>query len=379
MRVGMISTHPPIECGIATYTQYLVEALRGRAVDVYVVGHLGSSGHQVFPAFDYEDEDLPERAYSAMMRLTPDVVHVQHEFALYGRHHGVNVVPLILRFRLLGVPVVVTLHTVYPEIDRPHRILFENILRNADAAIVHDSFQKEALTRALGPGLTARVRVIPHGARLVDRDPDARRKLGLPHDRPILLMIGYFRPSKRFELVVDLFPRILQEVPDALLVIAGKIRGQEFMEYRDMLFDRIRRSPARDRIVLIRGQLAQDTFDRILSAADAVVLPYRMNSQSGILAHCLAFGVPVVASETESMRRVLAESGAGLACGSDDALAEAIVRVLRDDTLRAELSAKARAYVRERIAWPRVADLHAELYWDLVGYRDLEPNMLVVD
>ena len=379
MRVGMISTHPPIECGIATYTQYLVQALRERSVDVYVVGHLGSSGPQVFPAFDYEDEDLPERAYSAMMRLTPDVVHIQHEFALYGRHHGVNVVPLILRFRLLGVPVVVTLHTVYPEIDRPHRIILENILRNADAAIVHDAYQKDALDRALGDDLTARVRVIPHGARLVERDPDARRKLGLPQDRPILLMIGYFRPSKRFELVVDLFPRIRQEVPDALLVIAGKIRGQEFMEYRDMLFDRIRRSPARDRIVLIRGQLAQDTFDRILSAADAVVLPYRVNSQSGILAHCLAFGVPVVASETESMRRVLVDSGAGITCRTDDALAEAIVRVLRDEALRAELSAKARAYVRERIAWPRVAELHADLYWDLVGYRDLEPNMLVVD
>ena len=39
MRVGFISAYPPIECGIATYTQYLTEALREKHTDVYVVSH----------------------------------------------------------------------------------------------------------------------------------------------------------------------------------------------------------------------------------------------------------------------------------------------------------------------------------------------------
>ncbi len=379
MRIGMISTYPPIECGIATYTQYLVEALRDRSLDVYVVGHLGGSGQQVFPVFDYEDDGLAERAFSAMTRLTPDLVHVQHEFALYGKHLGVNVVPLLIQFRLIGVPTVVTLHTVYRPVKRDHRILLENILVNTRAAIVHDPYQKEAIAEAFGPDLASKVRVIPHGARLVTPDRDARRKLGLPEDRRILLLIGYFRPSKRFELIVDLFPRILERQPDALLVIAGKIRGREFIEYRDMLFDRIRRSPARDRIVLIRGQLAQETFDRILSAADVVALPYQINSQSGILAHCLAFGKPVVTSDTESMRRTLAESGAGIVCRDEEDFLEAVTRLLGNEGYREELSRNALAYVRNGIAWPLVAGTHADLYRDLVGYQDLEPNILVVD
>ncbi|NOY46469.1 MAG: glycosyltransferase [Deltaproteobacteria bacterium] len=379
MRVGVISTYPPIECGVATYTQYLTEALRASSVDVYVVGHLGSSGPRVFPVFDYEDEDLPERAFSAMMRLTPDVVHVQHEFGMYGRHHGVNAVPLLLRFRLLGVPLVVTLHTVYARIDPPHRILLENILTNADAAIVHEPYQRDALHREFGGRFDGKIRVIPHGARLVDPDPDARRRLGLPEDRPIVLMIGYFRPSKRFERIVDLFPRVVERVPDALLVVAGKIRGQEFLEYRDMLFERIRSSPVRDQIVLIRGQLAQETFDRILSAADVVALPYEINAQSGVLAHCLAFGRPVVTSDTESMRRALADSGAGLVCANDDEFVEAISRLLGDPALRERCGEAARRHVRERIAWPLVAARHLDLYRRLVGYEAIEPNVLVVD
>ncbi|GAB6062043.1 glycosyltransferase [Deferrisoma palaeochoriense] len=379
MRVGFVSTYPPIECGIATYTQYLTEALREAQVDTYIVGHLGGAGPRVFPVFDYEDENLAERAFSAMMRLTPDVVHVQHEFGLFGRHYGVNAVPLLIKFRLIGVPVVVTLHTVYARIEPAHRILLENLLTNADAAIVHEPYQREALHQAFGGRFDAKLHVIPHGARIVDPDPQARRRLGLPEGRPILLMIGYFRPSKRFERIVDLFPRVVERVPEALLVVAGKIRGKEFIEYREMLFERIRTSPVRDRIVLIRGQLAQDTFDRILSAADVVALPYEINAQSGILAHCLAFGRPVVASATESMRRALGDSGAGVTCSTDDEFVEAIAGFLRDPARRRECGEAARRYVRERIGWPKVAQEHLALYRRLTGYEAIEPNVLVVD
>ena len=53
MRIGFISTYLPIECGIATYTKYLTDALRSREMDIYVVYHLGGSGENVFTAFDY--------------------------------------------------------------------------------------------------------------------------------------------------------------------------------------------------------------------------------------------------------------------------------------------------------------------------------------
>lgn len=84
MRIGFISTYPPIECGIATYTQYLTDALRKQKMDIYVVSHCGGKGRGVFPAFDYEDGDLAEKAFSMMTRLTPDIVHIQHEFGLTG-------------------------------------------------------------------------------------------------------------------------------------------------------------------------------------------------------------------------------------------------------------------------------------------------------
>jgi hypothetical protein len=66
MRIGFISTYPPIECGIATYTKYFTDALQSRAMDIYVVSHRGGSGKNVFTAFDFEDGDLAEKAFSMM-------------------------------------------------------------------------------------------------------------------------------------------------------------------------------------------------------------------------------------------------------------------------------------------------------------------------
>lgn len=379
MRIGMISTYPPIECGIATYTQYLTEALRMERNDIYLVAHVGSSGRQVFPCFDYEDGDLAQKAYSTMVRFTPDVVHIQHEFGLFGKFAGVSVVPLILRFRLTGIPVVATLHTVYRDPPEAHQMILGSILLHANRIIVHEDFQKEILIQAAPFADLSHIHVVPHGARELDPVPDARAQLNLPADRKIILMIGYFRPSKNFELIVDLLPRILQAYPGAVLVVAGKTRGNEHLQYRRHLLGKIRQSPVNDHIYLIRGQLKQQTFDTILSAADVMVLPYTINSQSGILAHAFAFGRPIVASSSGAMKGILERSGAGLVSENKDQFVDNIVKILSDEALAARLSANARRYVRDCIGWSRIARAHMRVYQGFIDNAFLESRTIWVE
>ncbi|MBW2062054.1 MAG: glycosyltransferase [Deltaproteobacteria bacterium] len=379
MRIGFVSTYPPIECGIATYMQYLSESLREKHADVYVVSHMGGEGHQVFPCFDYEDGDLAEKAFSMMSRFTPDVVHIQHEFGLYGKHSGVAVIPLILQFRLVGIPVVTTLHTVYPQIQADHQIIFQSIFLNSDRVIIHEPYQERSLRKNLREDLTRKICVIPHGAREVETIPDAKKRLGLPTDKKVVLMIGYIRPSKNFELVVDIFPEILEKFPNAILVIGGKIRGTENIDYRNMLFNKIAQSPQTDQIYLIRGQLPQHIFDTIISSADVVVLPYKIASQSGILAHCLAFGKPIVTSSSEAMRQILDESEAGLTCLNSSEFIENIVRVLSDDQLSQKLSLNAKKYVKDVTSWSRVADQHLDIYKALLDMPKIKSHVIMVE
>jgi len=379
MRVGIISTYPPTECGIATYTQYLTDALRKKRTDVYIVSHVGGAGTQVFPAFDYEDPDLAEKAFSTMIRFTPDIVHVQHEFGLYGKDYGVNVIPLLLKFRLIGVPVVTTIHTVYARPTENHRMILQSVLLNSNIAIVHEEYQYQTLVRTVPFDIRDRIRVIPHGAREVEPIPNAKQILGLPEGKKVVLLIGYFRPSKNFELVVEIFPQILAGYPDAVLVIAGKIRGKEHIDYRNMLFRTIENSPVRDQIYLIRGQLPQQVFDTILSSADVVVLPYKISSQSGILAHCMAFARPVVTSDSQAMQHIINRSGVGLVAASREEFVTRIVQILRDDSLAERLSANAREYVQNKIGWSIIADRHLQIYSEVIESPTLESRIIYVD
>ncbi len=377
MRIGYISSYPPMECGIATYSAYLIDSLRKKGVDVYVVSHMGASGNQVFPAFN--ETDLDDKAYTVALRFTPDIVHIQHEFGLYGPYWGVNILPVIVKFRLIGVPVVTTVHTVYDPPERNHRVLIENILANSDRIIVHQDYQLDTLRRCFPEHLGQKIEVIPHGARLVEPVTRAKAKLGLPENRKVILLIGYFRPSKHFELIIDQLPKILREYPDALLVLAGKIRNREYSDYRNILFERIRRSPVKEHICVILGQLAQETFDTILSAADVVVLPYKISSQSGILAHCMAFGRPVITSASKAMTQLIEDSGAGLIVQSEDEYADAVAGLLRDEEKILRMSDNAREYVRHTLAWPLIADQHIRLYERLRSYPDIGSQVIVVD
>jgi glycosyltransferase involved in cell wall biosynthesis len=377
MRIGFISTYPPIECGIATYTKYLTDALQSRAMDIYVVSHRGGSGKNVFTAFDYEDGDLAEKAFSMMTRLTPDIVHIQHEFGLYGKHFGVSVVPLILKFRLAGIPVVTTLHTVYDKISCEHRVILTSIMENSDAILVHEPYQLEALRSYYeGKEFLKKVHVVPHGAREVTPVENAKARLGIPGDTKVALMIGYFRPSKGFEKIIRLWPGIVGKhiVNDISLIVAGKIRGIEHSDYRNMLFNEINSSPASDTIKVIRGQISQDSFDTILSASDIVALPYSISSQSGIVAHCLAFGRPIVTSNTPVMTSLIKKTHAGLVCDTDQDYIDNIDKLLGDDGLRKECSENALRYVRDNISWSKIAQRHIEIYKAIV-----EPSVLSMD
>lgn len=382
MRIGFISTYPPIECGIATYTQYLTDALRDKKMDIYVVSHRGGSGKNVFVAFDYEDGDLAEKAFSMMMRLTPDIVHIQHEFGLYGKHYGVSVIPLILKFRLAGIPVVTTLHTVYDKISYEHLVIINSIIENSDAVIVHEIYQMKALKHYFKEkSLLDKIHVVPHGAREIKPIENAKASLGIPCNTKVVLMIGYFRPNKGFERIVRLWPGIVEKhkVNDILLMIAGKIRGIEYRDYRNALFNEINSSPVNDKIKVVRGQISQNSFDTIMSASDIVALPYSVSSQSGIVAHSLAFGKPIVTSNTPVMALLIKKTHAGLICNTDKEYIDNIDRVLSDDNLRKEFSNNALRYVNDNIAWSKIARRHIEIYKIIVEASLLSINTIWMD
>ena len=370
MRVCYISTYPPIECGIATYTQYLSDAVKKCKKEVVVISQVGASGEKVIPIFSPGDSDISNKIFHIASKLTPDVVHIQHEFGLYGSVHGIQIIDFILRCKIADVPVITTLHTINENAGRGEHIILENIIINSSAIIVHEEYQKNVLIKNFG--FNDKIFVIAHGVRNCNHHPEAKELLNIK-DKKVILLAGYFRPTKCFDKIVKLFPEIVKKAENVILLVAGKMRGLEYSEYQEYFFNLINTSPVKNNIHVLRGQFPQHTFDIIMSAGDVIVLPYEKGAQSGILAQSSAFNIPAVTSDLLSFKLWNERSGGGLTANNDNEYVEHIYNILTDKKLELKLKNNIKEYNKD-LFWSEIAKKHLLVYEEVikVPYGDAE-------
>ncbi|GIV65412.1 MAG: glycosyl transferase family 1 [Bellilinea sp.] len=121
---------------------------------------------------------------------------------------------------------------------------------------------------------------------------EARRRLGLPEDRPVLLFFGIVRPYKGLRNLIEALALVYQEGYSPLLVVAG-----EFWENVEDYQKRIKDLGLEDAVRIYNYYIPNEEVPVFFSAADVFVAPYTGGTQSGALKIAMAFGLPVVASE----------------------------------------------------------------------------------
>lgn len=384
MRIGMLTTWR-IRCGIAAYTEALVDALvREAGVEVEVVPITPG----LRPDAEYADQ---ARKLNAC-----DVVHVQHEYSFWG-----GFVPGQNRFFRVAArierPRVLTAHTtsplekliVLPEVPAGARgkelarVLYRRLrmrvvlpfLRRwrpyrrevevapfawADRVIVHTHAAELALShRGVPP---SRISVIPAGvpraAEVHDGGAAFRRQFAVPAGR-VISVFGYITPFKGYELVLEALRRL---PPDVVFVIAGGARIPSDEAYVRHLKERIGALGLGHRVV-ITGFLSDEQAAEAMAASDLVLLPHTVATGSYSVTLPLSHGKPMVASDLDCF----AELARSAACvdlfraGDAAHLAERVEAVLEDHRYRERLAAAAAAYA-EANSWARVAMRTADVY-----------------
>ena len=366
MRIIYISTYPPTECGIATYTHYLQEEVQKKDIEVYILSQNGAKGENVFETYNPDDKDIAYKLFHMVAKLTPDLIHIQHEFGLFGYSRGVQVVDFLLRCKLASIPVVTTLHTVYKSPEWVERVITSEILKLSKEVIVHEEYQKEFIEseyKCLNP-----VKVIPHGVRNVNSNQDAKKLLGLT-DKKVVLLAGYFRTTKHFEKLVDIFPEVLAKVENAVLLMACRLRISEHNEKLDKLMRMMRFLDSKEHIRILKGQFPQHTLDTIMSAADVVVMPYSAGAQSGMLAQFSAHHIPTVTSDLLSFKLWNESTGGGLTSFTDEDFAFNICKVLENDDYSMKMKEKIKESNQQRY-WDVIAAKHLRIYQNIVHKED---------
>jgi glycosyltransferase involved in cell wall biosynthesis len=183
-----------------------------------------------------------------------------------------------------------------------------------------------------------------------------RVQSGVPADRPLMTYIGRVAHEKNIDFLIEVFIKVRESVPRAMLVIAGEGPARESLRQRVA-------GLKLESDVVFAGYLDRNTaLLDCYAAANVFAFASRTETQGLVLLEAMAQGTAVVSTAELGTRSILkAGSGAIVVEEKRDEFAAAVVRVLQDEKLQKELGERGRAYAK---TWSsaamarRLADLY---------------------
>jgi len=364
-RIAVIGNHLPRQCGIATFTTDLSDAITAEygAAALSVVAVNDAQSSYPYPArvrFQIDEGDISSYRATAnsLNDGGVDLVCLQHEYGIFGGKAGSHVLELLER---LTMPVVTTLHTVLSQPDLEQRIVMQQIAACSDRLIVMSEYSSRVLRDIFGvPG--EKIDLIPHGIPdLPFVQPDAYKDALAVAGKLVLLTFGLLSPNKGFESVIRALPRILARHKDVVYVIAGAthphVRAREGDRYRDQLQALAGELGVEREVIFHNRFFSPQEMASLVGSADIYITPYCHVAQavSGTLAFAMGAGKAIISTPYWHAAELLDDRRGTLVPFEDPAaIAAAAIKLLDNDVERDAMRKRAYSYAREMV-WNRVA------------------------
>lgn len=280
-----------IPCGIATYSQYLVNEMRNinprikvfaekyeGAVDTIEISHCWQRGKS------------PKRLIKEIHKYNPDIIYIQHEYGMFpDARRWTQLISALEKYK-----TYVTLHSVYKHKDKT---VCEAICSNI---ITHSEIAKEVLQEK---GILGKVNVIPHGC--VELEETARL-WNIYRSKHTMIQFGFGFEYKGWDVALKAVKILKDKYPDVFYIMLFS-ESQFVKEHHNMQYDKLKELiesyDLEDNVALIRGFQSNEAINRFLRTARVAVFPYTANPEhvvygsTGAARIAIANGTPAVVSK----------------------------------------------------------------------------------
>lgn len=267
--------------------------------------------------------------------------------------------------------LVYTAHDVLPHNQRwYHKYVYGLVYKIVDAIIVHSNNVRTELVNIFNI-VPSTVKVIPHGSfdnyfsdlRNIRRIPKRKAKevIGLKPYHKVVFFCGPVEPYKGLVYLINAFPVVKNNIPNAKLVIAGRAKGS--FAYAELM----RELNINEDVLLDLRDMSDQEMVNYYLASDVVVLPYVKTYQSAVLLSAYTLGRPVVVTDTGGLGEVVEDGRSGYVVPPEDeqALATAICKLLGDGANIESMGRYAAKLAKTKYSWDSIARKTELVYSEL--------------
>ena len=385
--VLFITSYPPRECGIATYSQDLIKALNHKfssSFSIKICALESGPENLVYPReVQYVLKTRIAEEYDKLaMRINQNqqikIVVIQHEFGFY----NIQEKAFLQFLYLLSKPVAIVFHTVLPNPDEALRSKIRAIATVCTSLIVMTQTSASILTNDYRVP-EDKITVIAHGTHLVSHlsQKILKAKYDLT-DRKVLATFGLLSSGKSIETTLDALPAIVKQCPEVMFLIMGKTHPEvvrnEGEKYREMLERKVQENALEDNVRFINKYLDLNELLEYLQLADIYLFTSNDPNQavSGTFAYAMSCACPIISTPIPHAKEVLTrDTGIIFDFGNSQQLSAAVLKLLKNDSLRMKISTNTLQKIVST-AWENSAVAHATLFGEIAADQiELQYNL----
>ncbi|MGB3065953.1 glycosyltransferase [Sphingobacterium thalpophilum] len=370
-RIVIISTYPPQECGLATFTKDLKQGMEldpNVSVDVIAISKLGKEQYDQSVRFVIDRERLDSYIQAGrIINKEYDYCIVQHEYGIFGGADGIFVNHLADK---INIPLLTIFHTILQTPSLRQKEIMGFLLEKSQAVVSLSATGSTLLHKLFPKTEQRKVKVIPHGVPQFDYNQGlAKYRLGL-QNQFVMLTFGLIGRSKGLEYAIRSLAGL--DLPNFKYLIVGKthpnVLAHEGESYRFELKGLVEKLNLQENVVFVDEFLSDEQLKEYLTACDIYLSPYQHEQQisSGTLSFAVGAGAAVISTPYWHAKDLLIDDRGILTPFNDTETMAANIKLLyQSKRLLAWHRFKARSY-GEQTTWKMVAKDYLSLLSDLV-------------